>query len=197
MTRPISQTEFRKAQSGFTVAELLLVVVIIALLGGVGGGLYVGTYKKLLVEKAARGLVLTAKYARISAIEKQRPYEIQLDLANNGYAVTTTQYSEEAEGTEQVVVSDNYCKPVQFEGDVVFEDVQIAPTASDAETAADTDGQLAVVFCADGSAQSVMIQVGNGKNHYTVVIDAATAKATMHFGPAEQIQVGTIDLDAQ
>jgi len=197
MTRPISQTEFRKAQSGFTVAELLLVVVIIALLGGVGGGLYVGTYKKLLVEKAARGLVLTAKYARISAIEKQRPYEIQLDLANNGYAVTTTQYSEEAEGTEQVVVSDNYCKPVQFEGDVVFEDVQTAPTTSDAETAADTDGQLAVVFCADGSAQSVMIQVGNGKNHYTVVIDAATAKATMHFGPAEQIQVGTIDLDAQ
>ena len=197
MTRPISQTEFRKEQSGFTVAELLLVVVIIALLGGVGGGLYVGTYKKLLVEKAARGLVLTAKYARISAIEKQRPYEIQLDLANNGYAVTTTQYSEEAEGTEQIVVSDNYCKPVRFEGDVVFEDLQIAPTTSDAETAADTEDQFGVVFSADGSAQSAVIQVGNGKNHYTVVIDAATAKATMHFGPAQQIQVGTIDLDAQ
>lgn len=197
MTRQILQTESKKAQSGFTIAELLVVVVIIALLGGVGGGLYVGTYKKLLVEKAARGLVLTAQYARISAIEKQRPYEIQLDLANNGYAVTTTQYSEEAEGTEEIVVSDNYCKPVSFEEGVVFEDLQIAPTASEAEVVDDTEEQLGIVFQPNGTAQSAVIQIGNGKNRYTVVIDAATAKATMHFGLAEQVHVGTIDLDAQ
>lgn len=182
-------------RSGFTIAELLMVVIIISLIAGVGGGLYMGTYNSLLVKKAARDLVLTAKYARIMAIENQRPYEIRLDAANNGFSLTTTGWNEQTGQTEQTTVRDVYCKPVEFEGNVIFEDIQVAPVSS--ESAAPTDEQQeVVVFSPNGTAQLAVVQIGDGKNHYTVTINAATGKATMYFGTAEEVNVNTIDLDA-
>ncbi|MHC4597216.1 MAG: prepilin-type N-terminal cleavage/methylation domain-containing protein [Planctomycetota bacterium] len=185
---------------GFTLAEMLAVVIIISLLAGLGGGIYVGTYKKMLVEKAARHLVLTAKYARIMAIEKQRQYEIQLDVANNAFYLTTTQWNEDTEQTEQIVVKDSFCKPVEFEGDVKFEDVQITPTGLETTT---DDEEQAIVFLSNGTAQSAVIQVGDGKTHYTISISTATGKAKLYFGAVEDVKTGTdvrigaIDLDAE
>ena len=186
---------------GFTLAEMLAVVIIISLLAGLGGGIYVGTYKKMLVEKAARHFVLTTKYARIMAIEKQRQYEIQLDVANNAFYLVTTQWDEDTEQTEQMVVKDSYCKPVEFEGDVKFEDVQITPTGL--ETTTGDDEEQAIVFLPNGTAQSAVIQIGDGKTHYTISISTATGKAKMYFGAIEDVRTGTdviigaIDLDAE
>jgi len=42
-----------------------------------------------------------------------------------------------------------------------------------------------------------VIQVGDGKTHYTVSISPATGKAKMFFGTAENVRIGTVDLDAQ
>ena len=64
MERQKLKVKVKAKECGFTLVEVLVVVVIIGLLGGLGGGVYIGTYKKLLVEKAARDFFLTAKYAR-------------------------------------------------------------------------------------------------------------------------------------
>ena len=77
--------------AGFTLLEILLVVTLIALAGGLGGGLYAGTYKKLTVEKTARQFTLMAKYARISAIERGQPYELQLGAT--GFLVATAKWN--------------------------------------------------------------------------------------------------------
>jgi len=165
------------------------------LVWGLGGGLYVGTYKRMLVEKAARDFLLTAKYARIMAIERQYPYEIQLDVVNNGFWLAASQWDEETEQAEQVIVRDYYCKPVQFEGEVQFEDIQVTPTGTEAST--EDEENQAIVFSPNGTAESAVIQIGDGKNHYTISIYAATGKAKMYFGTTENIEVGTIDLDAE
>ena len=68
----------------FTLVELLVVVAIIAVAGGAGIGLYAGTSGRFKLEKTARDFLITAKYARIMAIEKQREYRIQLDSENGG-----------------------------------------------------------------------------------------------------------------
>ena len=194
------KVKVKAKRCGFTLAEVLVVVVIISLLAGLGGGIYVGTYKRMLVEKATRHFVLTAKYARIMAIEKQRQYKIQLDVANNGFYLATTQWDEEAEQTEQIVVKDSYCKPVEFEGDVKFEDVQITPTGLETTT---NDEEQAIVFSPNGTVQPTVIQIGDGKTHYTISISAATGRAKMYFGTIEDVKTGTdvrigaIDLDAE
>lgn len=189
------KVEAEPERRGFTIAELLLVVVIIALVGGVGGGLYVGTYKRVMVEKAARDLLLTAKYARIAAIERLRPYEIQLDVENNGFVLATSLLNEETGQTQLSIVKNYYCKPVQFSGDVKFEDVQIVPAGT--ETTTEPEDKQKIVFSPNGNAQSAVIQIGDGKTHFTVSVAAATGKAAMYFGKAENVKTKTIDLDAE
>jgi len=184
-----------KKRYGFTFVEVLLVVVIIALVAGVGGGLYAGTYKRMLVEKAARDLVLAAKYARIMAVEKQQPCEMRLDVANNGVSLITTQWNEQNEQMEQIIVRDLYCKPVEFGTGVIFEDIQIVPADSEARTG--TDEEQAIVFSPKGTAQSALVQVGDGTNHYTVSFSAATGRAEMFYDTAENVTIGTTDLDAE
>ncbi len=179
---------------GFTLIELLVVVAIIAVAGSAGIGLYSGTFRRLQVEKVARNFLLTAKYGRIMAIEKQRQYEIQLDEENGGFCLTTLEWNEATEQVEQTVVKDYYCKPVQFEGTIRFEDIQIMPTG--AEETGDEEKQ-AIVFSPDGTAQTVVIQIGDGRTHYTISISAATGKAKIHFGELEDAEIGTIDLDAE
>jgi prepilin-type N-terminal cleavage/methylation domain-containing protein len=196
MQRRKSKVKVKTKRCGFTLAEVLVVVIVISLLAGLGSGIYVGTHRRMLVEKAARDFVLTAQYARIMAIEKQRQYKIQLDAANNGFFLATTQLDEEGEQTEQVIVRNSFCRPVEFEGGVIFEDIQITPIGLQTTTEDDEEEQT-IVFSPNGTAQSTVIQIGDGKTHYTVSIFAATGKAKVYFGTSEDVEIGFIDLDAE
>jgi prepilin-type N-terminal cleavage/methylation domain-containing protein len=196
MQRRNLKVEVGVNKSGFTLVEILVVVIIVGLLGGLGGGLYIGSYKRLLVEKAARDFLLTAKYARVMAIEKQRQYKIVLDPINNGFHLETTQIDEEEGQTEKVIVRDSFCKPVRFEGETQFEDVQITPIGSETANEEDEEEQ-SIVFSANGTAQTSKIQIGNGKTHYTISILSATGKAKIHEGIAENVQIGVRDRDLE
>ncbi len=184
-----------KSGRGFTLTEILLVVAIIAMIGGLGSGYCVGTYKKLIVEKAARQFLLTARYARIMAIEQQRPYELQIDPNNQGFLLATTQTDPETGETREVAVQDFFCKPVRFEGEVKFEDVQMALYAEG--SADETGSEQGIVFYPNGSAESAVFQLGDGKSHYSVAIVAATGKASLYPGETKDIKTTSIDLDAQ
>jgi prepilin-type N-terminal cleavage/methylation domain-containing protein len=196
MLREKLKVEVNAKKYGFTLIEVLVVVVIIGLLGGLGGGIYVGTYKMLLVKKAARDFLMTAKYARIMAIEKQRQYKIVIDTTNNGFHLVTTQMDEEDGQTEQMIVRDSFCKPVAFDDEIIFEDIQITPISLIATTEEDEDEQ-SIAFSANGTAQLAAIQIGNGRTHYTIAIFSATGKAKVYEGITEDVEIGVVDLDAE
>ena len=189
------KANFITIQKGFTVSELLMVVVIIGLITGAGAGLYVGTFKKMQVEKAAQDFFLTAKYARLMAVEEQNHYKMELDLANNGFYLTTVLVDEESGQAQQEIVSNLYCRPVQFQGDVVFESVNIAPSGW--ETQSIDEEMQTIVFSPNGTAQSSVIQIGNGQTHYSISISPATGRAKLFFGTAENVTIGTTDLEAE
>jgi len=185
----------RKLARGFTLTELLLVVALIAMMAGVGGSYGVGTYKRLMVERTARQLLVTATYARIMAIEQQRPYEMLLDAGNRGFLLTTTEMDPQTGQTERIIVRDYYCRPVQFEGDIRFEDVKVE--IATAESAEGADMEQKVVFLPNGSAESAVLQLGDGKSHYTLAVVAATGKATLYAGTAQNVDTVSVDLDLQ
>ncbi len=191
------KTKHGKKQQGFTIGEVLLVVLIIGLIASSGTGLYVGTYKKLRVQRAAYDFFLTAQYARIMAIERACRYTLQLDTSGQAFLLTTLQADETGEQATEQIVKDPYCKPVQFEADVVFEDVQIAQSDMETDTDAENEGQQTVVFSPNGTAQTVVVQIGNGKTHYTISISAATGRAKMYYGTSENAKVTTTDLDQE
>ena len=178
---------------GFTIAEILLVVVLIALIASAGSGIYLGTYRNMLAKKAARDFMLAAKYARIVAIERQRPCRIEFDQANNRFWLTVDEINEETEEAEPVIVRDLYFKPIEFGGNVKFEGIVVKDT--DLEEAFESSKQPTIVFSPNGTAQSAIVQIGNGENHYTVSICAGTGRVKVWFGTAENVEVGTVDLD--
>jgi len=190
-----SKTTNRKSARGFTLTEILLVVAIIAMVGGLGSGYAVGTYKKLLVEKAARQFLLMARYARIMAIEQHRPYELQIDPNNQGFFLTTTQMNRETGDSERIVVRDFFCKPVKFEGQVRFEDVQMLQYTGD--SSGEMGPEQKVVFLPNGSAESAVLQIGDGKTHYSIAVVAATGKTSLYPGITTDVQTASIDLDLQ
>jgi len=177
----------------FTIAEMLLVVVIIALLATVAGGIYTGTYKKSLAETSARELLLAAKYARIVAVERQDACRMVLDTDENRFYLTINKLNEQSGEFEETVVQNLYFKGGKLRGDVEFEDLQIAPRALDQTVGLEEPRQI--TFRPNGTADEAVIQIGDGRYHYTVVISASTGKATVQFGTADEVKNQTIDLD--
>jgi len=173
----------KRPSKGFTTVELLVVVVVIGLLASIGG-VYFANYKQIAVDKCARDIVLAAKYARVLAIEKQRNCRLVLNKVENSLCLVVS-------GGKNRIVRDEYSKPRKFGGDIEFEGVEIATE----NESADGDDSAAIVFRSDGTADSAMVQIGDGKNHCTVYISATTGKARAEAGMAKETTANVVDLD--
>ncbi len=178
-----------RRRGGFTLIELLLVVALVVLLAGLGGNRYVVAYKRMLVEKAAKDIYLMAKYARVLAIEKRMDCKLVIDEVGKSYFLTS------GYGESESVITDRYSKPQELSGEVAFEAVEVTSTV---ETDQDIwEGVKMVVFRSDGTADTAIVQLGDGKNHYSVYVMAATGKAKIMFGEAGDVPIDIVDLDAE
>ncbi len=173
----------KRRSKGFTTVELLVVVVVIGLLASIGG-VYFASYKQIAVDKCARDIVLAAKYARVLAIEKQSSCRLVLNKVENSLCLVVS-------GGKNRVVRDEYFRPRQFGGDIEFEGVEVATENG----SVGGDGPAAIVFRSDGTTDSAVVQIGDGKNHCTVYISAATGKARAEAGMAKETTADVVDLD--
>ena len=181
---------------GFTLVEMLMAVVLITLLASAAGGGYVGTVRKMRAKKAVRDFMVGAKYARIMAIEKQSRCRMQIDEAGGKFWLIMDEKVGEAGETEQVLLRDLFFKPVEFGGGVVFEGIVIEPLGTEQMLAGeDVNDILEIVFSPDGTAQSAVVQIGDGRNHYAASIAAGTGRVKVYEGTAEAVEAVSIDLD--
>jgi hypothetical protein len=154
---------------------------------------YFGTYKRLLVEKAANDIYLAAKYARLVAVEKQKSCRLVLDDEASRFALTFSQNNADGEMEGKGVIANQYSRPATFADGVIYEKIAIVPSGEPDE---DTENQNMITFYPDGTADTAVIQIGDGKNVYTVSIQAATGKAKVIRGLPDEMAMGVVDLDA-
>ncbi len=178
-------------ERGFTLIEILLVLVVIVLLAGAGWGIYRGTYERMLVKSAATKLVLAAKEARLTAIRQGCYCEIELSQDGKGFVVSARLPGEITEQMETTILRHGN---VEFGGHVMVEKATIKPVYG--RGVFEREGRGQIIFRPDGRVDAAMLQFGDGKNHYSVRICSGTGKAKLFRGTAEQIKVGVIDLDA-
>jgi len=185
-------------QRAFTLIELMVVVVVIALAAGLGGGVYVGSYKRMMVEKAAKDVWLMAKYARIAAIEQQQNLYLEMDKANQRCWVATTQFDPNNLNAgllgELGVVQNSFCRPVDLPSGVEFEAVSVGLAAS-AENE-DVEEFSRVLFRPNGTAESAVILIGDGNTRYGITVNGATGAARLIL-KAEDIVAADLSVDLE
>ena len=185
---------------GFTLAEILATITLIALIAGMGGGMYMRSYHKRLVEKAAAELLQAALYARIVAVERNQPCKMYLDTQNNGFYLTMDLVSEDGVLLEEQIINNMYHRPVQLPESTIFENIAIRPIWITSEMSEYSEfssefGTNVIYFAPNGTADESLVQIGNGIKHYTLSISPATARPNLILGTVEQVTPDTFDLD--
>lgn len=177
------------------MVELMLVIIILAMMAGISGTYYLGTYKKTSLKSAARNLMLMGKYARIYAIENGQSCQMHLDGENRQFFLTGS-VSEGDDSGEDAMISNPYCRKTMLENEIMFEDIQIQPVAGDDEMLWESTD--CITFYPDGSCDAAVIQIGNGRHSMTAIFASAYAKIRIYEGAADTVQdnMKAVDLDA-
>ncbi len=177
---------------GFTMVELLLVIALIALLAGIGGVMYIGTYRGALVKKAAREFFLAAQYARVLSAERLQSCRIEIDPQENRFALVMDHYDERTQRHIKMEIRDHCFKPVELAEDIKFERIETQYSPLEQQSSDDNG----IVFHPDGTTQNTLVQIGDGHDHYTICI-WASGRVEVVEGQADTVEAKTIDLDKQ
>ncbi|MBN2588839.1 MAG: prepilin-type N-terminal cleavage/methylation domain-containing protein [Sedimentisphaerales bacterium] len=180
---------------GFTLVELLVVIIIMTILTGIGVGVFSGASQRLQVQRAASTLLMMAQYARMSAIENQRVYKLYLDNANNEFYLLTTLFDEQNGTAEEILIEDNIVSPVYLEEPITIEDVRIL--SNDYNSGSSSSNQYIIAFTPDGTSQTSAVQIGDQQSHYTLSVNEVTGKSKLIEGTIDDVKVDTIDIDAE
>lgn len=175
----------KRKQKAFTLIELLAVAAVIAMAAVGATTLLMRGNEKISVMRYGQELALAAKAARIYAIEHGQSCQLVLDQGNRRFYVTSA--SEEAMNPEEeTVISMPYSHPIQMPEAVTFEKIGILGQEGDLTQ---------IEFRSNGSAQTAIIQIGDGTYHATVTILEATGRIKMTPGELTTITVDQVDLD--
>jgi prepilin-type N-terminal cleavage/methylation domain-containing protein len=180
---------------GFTLTEILVVIAVITVVGGLGGGIYLGSYQHMRVAQGARDLYLMARYSRIAAIEHQQTHTLHIDRKNRRCWVTTAKRDAQTLSVVEGIVRNSFCWPLILPEGVQLEQIVVDRYQGDAPQ--DTDEAVdTVVFRAHGTADAAVMQIGDNRTHYTLRINTSTAKASLVKGRVQDSANATVDLDA-
>lgn len=148
---------------GFTMIELLLVIVIIAISLGIAAPALVRSIHGARLKSAARTMVTVARYARSMAVLKQTDLTLSFNLANGQVDLTSTNV-----GIPRFtrMIDDVRLESVQIEGkDPV------------------SDGTCAVDFKRNGVCRPFNIKVTDSRGNYVIVkVDALAGVRATEYG---------------
>ena len=196
MTTQTFTTSNSWRRGGFTYAELMLVIIILAMVAGFSGSYCIATYKKTSLKAAARDLLLMGKYARMCAIEERQVCNLYLDDVHRQFYLVGPVFDSSSQTKKQAVISNPYCRKKTLKTGVEFEYVDVKPVMGEVESEWNSSDRI--TFFPDGSCDSAVVQMGNGRHSVTAIFSSAYAKITVCEGVADDVEdvMQAVDLDA-
>ena len=83
-------------QRGFSLLELLLVVVILGVIAGLTVPNFAPAYSHVLIKKTADDMAFAMRYAQVQAVTKNKKYQLQFDDSYMQYWLTRAGQDEES-----------------------------------------------------------------------------------------------------
>jgi Tfp pilus assembly protein FimT len=181
------------SHKGFTVLEILVIITIIALASTISALHIYSSLNSVSLYGAAKKMLYTARYARLLAVENHQPCTLHIDLDQNSYFLSFLEpgipVAKQTESADSQIVDNMYVNPTVLPEEVQFQTIQVDDTPTT------QNGEILIQFREDGSAQAAIIQLGNQKNVYTIVVNPFTAKAELITAKVEKLPIDTINLD--
>lgn len=180
---------------GFTLLEIMVVVILITLLSVLSGGYYLRSRQRWQIEKSAQDIYLLARYARIGALERQSRCNLYVDQAGGRLWLTHFEANEEGE-REETVLENRFSRPIELEEPVRIMNVEVKPLYDEGEQSGEETNR-SITFRPDGTADQALITVGGGELFFTITVDAGTGRARCRDGIVRELPDEVIDLDRQ
>jgi len=143
-----------KCKHGFTLLELLVVLIIVSLLVTLVPPLFSGAVPGAKLKAAARDLAVTLRLARNQSITRDVETQVHLNLESPGFAIGQQAQQPLPSGVELKV------EPVSGQ--------------NEAETT-----RHVVRFYSDGSSSGTLITMSRGKRRYDLHVSWLTGKVTI------------------
>lgn len=145
----IDVSRFRRPRQGFTLIELMMVLVIIVLGSAVVGVNFSSGNDRAQLKAAARDVVSALRYAQGQAAIEHQQITVDFDLEENNYAVS---------GRDKI-----YVIPDEIELTIVT-----------AESELSGQGQASIRFFPDGSSTGGRVVLEHGKGKWQIDINWLT-----------------------
>jgi Tfp pilus assembly protein FimT len=162
-----------KRVEGFTLYEVIIVLVVLMVVGGVVAPSFTGFLPSIRVQKAGDGLMATIEKARVDAALTSRRFRIVFTKEPAAYRLEYEPDPMSEPGTFRRLPGDWGAKNDLPEG-VTFSLLEGAEAVTDSKES----GEEALEFSPDGSstALTIMLAHENGRN-VTIQVDPATGRA--------------------
>ncbi len=187
----------KRGHAGFTLLEVMVVVILMAMMAAFAGGYYLRSQKRWQVERTSQELFLLLRYARVAAIERQATCKAYLDQTAN--RVWLTSYTENEEGgREEVVLENRFSRPVELPEHVQFMKIELKrleQARENNETEAEESEADIITFRPDGTADQALIILGDTLTFFSITLDSVSGRAVCHSGIMDSLPQQVMDLD--
>ncbi len=173
----------------FTLIEVMVIVVLVAVLGGMTIPRLGGRFSATRLRESARQFLITAQYAHQFATTHRCATRLRIDTTRSCYVLEYEEDPEHHMG-KYIPMQNSFGRHRTLEQPVQFGRVWIEPVRED-RSEADT-----VRFDPLGSADPAVIEITDGKRVYSLVLNHSTGRAELIEGRVDELPVGKVDLDA-
>lgn len=189
MTTPTWSTGKRPPlRRAFTLVELVVVMILVAVLAGMAIPRLAGSAASTRLKEQANALLTSARYAREYAVTHCCDCRLVIDTAANQFALQRQEI--DTSGTEQFVsIGLGWGRPVVLTGGVRFGRVRIEPAGGRTQ-----DGW--VTFRPDGQTDATIVEITDGRKTYSLLLVPNTGRAKLADGTVQSLPNDRVDLDA-